>query len=241
MRLPMPRSWRRRKQVEPEPTNYLEQSNIVLHDLRAVYFFVPKVACSSIKKICADLLEIDVDLQDSVEPVHEVEYPFVLRDDLAEYSEYFKFAFVRNPWDRLVSCWSSKITDEPDRTDLEYIAGVHCCLAEFPQFYAGMSFEAFAAAVVATPDDQAEPHFRSQHLFVTAEDGADLCDFVGRFENLSADVAHVLQRLDVADRIELPLLNPSCRKGYADYYSPGLRDAVAWRYAEDIRRFDYSF
>jgi hypothetical protein len=239
----MPRSWRRRRRPEPEaePTNYFEQSNIVLHDLHAIYFFVPKVACSSLKKICAELLGIDVDLTDSVEPVHEVEYPFVRREELHEYSDYFKFAFVRNPWDRLVSCWSSKIAADPDRTDQEWLAGVHRCLADFPQFYAGMSFEAFAAAVVATPDDSAESHFRSQYLVVSAEDGTDLCDFVGRFENLNSDVAHVLQRLNVADRIRLSLLNPSRREAYADYYSPGLRDAVAWRYAEDIRRFDYSF
>ena len=39
----------------------------------------------------------------------DVEHASFIRYTPSLYHDYFKFAFVRNPWDRVVSCWAEKI------------------------------------------------------------------------------------------------------------------------------------
>ena len=60
-----------------------------------------------------------------------------------------------------------------------------------------MTFKEFAEAVCRIPDEESNPHFRSQHI-VICDDGPGkgiLADFVGRFENLEEDFGIVAKRL----------------------------------------------
>ena len=93
-----------------------------------------------------------------------------------EYRDYFRFAFVRNPWDRLVSCYSNKFSDMGK--------GLGGPRQRAEEFSPDMSFAEFVEAVHATPDEEANPHFRSQHAVVCDPQGRVMADFVGRFENL---------------------------------------------------------
>ena len=80
------------------------------------------------------------------------------------------FAFVRNPWDRLMSCYRDKIRGEVDGyTYCTIRPGVANCLAQFDAFVPGMSFADFVVAVASIRDEDADGHFRSQHTFVTVE------------------------------------------------------------------------
>ena len=106
-----------------------------------------------------------------------------------EYHRYFKFAFVRNPWDRLVSCYMSKLV----------IAGPGFNMRPYGDvtLRRDMTFKEFAEAVCRIRDEESDPHFRSQHI-VICDDGPGkgiLADFVGRFENLEEDFGIVAKRL----------------------------------------------
>lgn len=219
---------------------------VALHQHEAMYFAIPKVACSSLKSVCVDLLGVQMpadawkpelfytDKFDHLIDKHEI---LLRKDDIARYPEYWRFAFVRNPWDRLVSCYAEKIRSDGDAEN--FVGGVSKVLLPYGVFRAGMSFEEFVHAVVAIPDDDAEPHFHSQHGFLTDRRGTLLVDFIGRFETLDEDFEKVRDRLRVS--VELPHLLPSRRLPYREYYDSRLADLVAARYRKDIELFGYSF
>ena len=142
----------------------------------------------------------------------------------SQWSDYFKFAFVRNPWDRLVSwhcmCVQSK---NPNR------------FADYVQRCAP-TFEAFVTRAVTGPGEKTT---RNQLDYLTDAHGAMIVDFVGRYETLNEDFAQVRQRLQLS--AELPHANQSSHRDYREYYTAETREIVAQRFARDIRQFGYEF
>ncbi|MFB3041791.1 MAG: sulfotransferase family 2 domain-containing protein [Candidatus Poribacteria bacterium] len=217
--------------------------SIFLQPYSAVYIDIAKVASSSLKATFASVLGIDLDAAGG--NPHAVSFP---RPPPAEkggarlYPSLYTFAFVRNPWDRLVSCYRDKIGGAVKEFTEFSDSGVAYCLERFEAFFANMSFEEFVDAVVAIPDEQADEHFRSQNPYLTNSKGETAVDFVGRYENLEADFRYVAERIGLPSTIELPRLQAARHSvNYVDYYTKETREIVAHRFREDIERFAYCF
>ena len=229
-------------------------SKYIIHgERRFVYFVIQKVACTSIKTALLPLFDLRV--KKRFEETHEDGSRVVLVHKLFDrsrhqvdknellgggYGDHFKFAFVRNPWDRLVSCYSQKIATVPQNPKFKR---PNLNPPGENRFYSDMPFAEFVEAVHATPDEEANPHFQSQHAVVCDSQGRVMADFVGRFENLREDFAHVAERIG-ADGLELPhRLKSRVRKSrpYADFYDEKLRTLVYERYERDIETFGYSY
>jgi hypothetical protein len=140
---------------------------------------------------------------------------------------YFKFAFVRNPWDWVVSSY-------------EYL---RVMLDQQP---AVMAEEADIAFIVANVDFanyvRARPYFAAQPgilSYLTDASGALLVDFVGRVERAEEDIAFVAQKVGV--EVTLPRINVVPRPPYQEYYTPFTRDLVAREFAREIEMFGYEF
>ena len=226
---------------------------IALHDYRAIYMAVPKVANTSIKAAVSPLATADhewIDSEragDSDRSVYRRERNNLfalnirlLKHQVKAYDEYYVFAFVRNPWDRLVSCYKDKLASgsvleqgrlKQPRQDSRPLGR---------QFPAGMEFSEFVREVGRTPDTKANRHFRSQYTFLTDRNGALLPDFIGRYESLSEDFARIMERIG-APQAALPHIRRSDSTEYRDYYTTALVDIVAERYRTDTELFGYSF
>ncbi len=142
---------------------------------------------------------------------------------------YFKFAFVRNPWDRLVSAFSYLNAGGCNRFDADF-------RAQHLERYNG-NFLRFVDDLERLSTHQ---HFRPQSHWVCSDDGQLLVDFVGRFEFMEADFQHVADRLGLTAGV-LPRLNTSAHADYTTYYDATRRDRVAALYKDDIVRFGYDF
>ena len=233
-------------ETEREKAGRKFDSKYIVHEgRRFVYFVIQKVACTSVKTALLPLFELDPSRHWDTNPagerilrVHKLfdRSPYQIdRDELlgGDYQDYFRFAFVRNPWDRLVSCYLKNLVDAQKNLNA---SGQEA-------FYPGMPFAEFVEAVHATPDEDANPHFRSQHVVVCDPDGRVMADFAGRFENLRADFAHAAEEIG-APGLELPhrLKSPSREsRPYTDFYDERLKGLVAERYEKDIVTFGYSF
>jgi hypothetical protein len=131
--------------------------------------------------------------------------------------DYFKFAVVRDPWDRfLSSAW--------------FTQGKHPLFRARPGTCMGL--------LLRNPGLLNSLHFRPQHTFVETIDGSVGVDFVGRYEHLAEDFARVCDVVGTA-RQELPRLNASSRKRLPPDDARGLRAAVTHYYARDYELFRY--
>lgn len=228
---------------------------MALPDQRALYFAVPKVANSSIKAtLLTGITAFRETLPEGSEPTSE-EFRFhesALREELRReglllckhqvrgYKGGLRFAFVRNPWDRLVSCYTQKIESRGLTIEQARKRGTTRALVEAGLFEHEMSFGRFVRAVAQIPDEKANRHFRSQFSFLSNRRGELLVGRLGRFENLSADFAAIMDELGLPE-VRLPHKKPTNRRDYRDYYDSELRELVARRYRRDIETFAYEF
>jgi chondroitin 4-sulfotransferase 11 len=140
------------------------------------------------------------------------------------WSRYFKFAFVRNPWDRLVSWYHMCIqVPAPNR--------FACFVREHAP-----TFDEFVTKATTGPGERTT---RNQLDYLTDDRGEVIVDFIGRYEALHQDFARVQERLGLP--VALPHVNRSVHGDYRAYYSDETRDIVARRFAGDIRFFGYDF
>lgn len=149
------------------------------------------------------------------------------------WNAYFKFAFVRNPWDRLVSWWSMIDADR---------AGTH--LNRFQRFILekAATFEEFLEKCDEEIVDTDGPKwiYRNQLDYLTDSSGRQIVDFIGRFETLQQDF-DVISRRVLGESAPLPHANRSQHSHYCDYFTPALAEKVERRFERDIKTFGYVF
>jgi hypothetical protein len=135
-----------------------------------------------------------------------------------DFDSFFKFAFVRNPFDRFVS-YCAFVTREDGEFTRDPKRVMHEILA-------------------APPLDHIL--FHPQHSFVSDASGALLTDYVGRVEEMQKSYDEIAARIGIPSAA-LDKVNPSNRQDYRDYYDPPLIDGVAKLYARDLILFGYEF
>lgn len=223
------------------PYQYARHGNIVMHEYKAIYFYIPKVACSSIKLAVADLIGVpSPDPTNKFAYPHKRNYPFVKRDALEKYNDYFKFSFVRNPWDRVLSCYRNKIVGVREGKFGKQELPVFLKY-DSRRFSLDMSFEEFVEVLMEVPDSTADPHYRSQYTFIEDPQGKDIVDFLGHFENLDHDLEVVSNKLDIPPIILPHTMKSPRERAYRDYYNPKTKELIAERYEKDIQKFGYEF
>ena len=151
--------------------------------------------------------------------------------DPDKFERYFKFTFVRNPWDRAVSAYTYLCKGgSPASKEDQYWANFANRFDSFDDFVSNwMSEENILRNALFTP----------QVTFLKDTFGQVNMDFIGRFENLDADFNEVAEKLQIT--AQLPHLNQSRAEDYQTFYTPDSRDVIARLYAEDIAAFNYSF
>ena len=132
-------------------------------------------------------------------------------DQLDDWDEYFKFAFVRNPWDRLVS-WYSMVTTLP-REGNELRRYVHDNSSTFEEFIYNCTGE------VKIKEGVHYSFAYNQLDYVTDEHGNVLVDFIGRLENFDKDIQEVFRRIGF-ELETVPHKNRSGHQHYSTFYTP---------------------
>jgi hypothetical protein len=160
-----------------------------------------------------------------------------------EWKQYYSFAFVRNPWDRMVS-WYSMI--ESARKNIPFYK--KCFKKPFKSAlwnYAinnSHDFESFVENCTDVIFDLGcyKSFAFNQIDYLTDSKGNLAVDFVGKFENINNDFTKITKHLMIED-IVLPQKNQSSHKHYSAYYNEHTIDIIKNRFERDIRAFNYEF
>jgi hypothetical protein len=138
-------------------------------DTKSIFIHVPKCAGVSISEA----------LYGNLGGGHTTIYEYLYIFSPAEIEQFFKFTFVRNPWDRLLSAYTFLQKGGWGKSDAELFNKE---LAKF------VSFDDFVKNWV-NPENVLKHHhvFRPQHCYVVDSKNKVTVDFLGRFENIDND------------------------------------------------------
>src|SRR5436305_8510781 len=194
---------------------------------RFLFVHIPKTAGNSIQSVLRDYSEDQIvalrSEQDGIErfglrnPNYKIrkhstlaEYRAALGDE--QFRSLYKFACVRNPWDRMVSYYftPTQQVGELDRKEFRKVISKALSVADYLRLDKG--------------DDDPFANI----------------DCIMRFENLAGDFRTVCAALDISPTT-LPQYNRSNREHYSKYYDDELRELVRERLAAEIEHFGYAF
>lgn len=154
-----------------------------------------------------------------------------LAADAQAFLNAYSFAFVRNPWDRLVSAFhylkQEPISDDDKRWARQALGRFDT----FGEFMKAMERPVFRHRVVGWR------HFKPQWHYLTDWAGRSAVSYLGRFETLGDDVEAIGRAIGITP--ELRRENSTRRLPYQRYYTPESRERAARIYAEDIARYGY--
>lgn len=142
------------------------------------------------------------------------------------WNEYFKFTFVRNPWDRAYS----------DYIWIQKFSGVKGSFKNY--IHKTNEFEAIL-------NDTTNHHYLGDHL-LSQTDFFDIkgyyeMDFIGRFENFNEDISQVINKLRINSLFTNHENKGNRLSKYSDFYTGTMKKWVDKKFKNDIELLDYQF
>lgn len=163
----------------------------------------------------------------SVEVSH---LPLYVINELYNIDGYYKFCFVRNPWDRMVSEFKFGIKKSPEGYQL---FNDTTCFTKFLQSIK----ENLPRIKNNRPSHWLTNHYQTQYSYIK-HDKINM-DFIGKYENFESDLKKIGVKFNIDKKI--PHLNKTIHKNYKTFYNSITKKLVSEIYAEDIDNFHYKF
>jgi len=193
---------------------------------RSIFVHIPKAAGISIGK----------NLYAGIAGGHTAIRTYELVFSSTDFYDFFKFTFVRNPWDRLKSAYDFLRMGGMNDTDR---AWAERNLASYA------SFEDFVLHGLADREILKFTHFIPQHQFLQGTGSSGLpVDFIGLYENLAQDFETVQRRISGNTATPLSHENKTSKimaRHYTEAYTEEMRAIVSETYKADIALFGYTF
>lgn len=150
--------------------------------------------------------------------IHDTAYKIKEKLPNNIWNNFFKFGFVRNPWEWQVSLYHYML-QEKDHFQ-------HNLIKNMKTFQEYIEWRVFK-------------HKHLQKEFFYDENGNCLVDYIGKLENISEDFEKICNKIGIEEK--LPHINKSGHKYYKKYYNYYTIDLIAKHFKEDIELFDYKF
>ncbi len=201
----------------------------VNHQLGVIFIHIPKTAGNSI----TTALNEHSDPSEKQSPkigkhAKAWEVRFLLGEE--QWQNYFSFAFVRNPWDLMVSSyhwWLQKAID----------------MKQYRRHVRRIQRKGDFKKFIRSKYGRCMINERYGNLFDWISDystGEKIVDYVGRVETLQQDWEKICKHAGMEPGV-IGRLNATRRSDYRDYYDNETRGLVAKRFYKIIDMFGYEF
>lgn len=191
---------------------------------RAIFIHIPKTAGTSVLAALGAPTVFDTHAPSRA---YARAYP-----DL--YASAYRFAFVRNPWDRFASAFHfmKQGTDWPMQQEW---ARRHIGDQSFAAFTHRLRNPLFRASILA------ERFFWPQTFWLQGERNAKGVDQIFRFEEIDDATRALCRRFGIAAPAETPHLRKVDKPDFRKLYDTEMIDIIANMYRRDIDTLNYSF
>jgi hypothetical protein len=187
---------------------------------KAIFIHIPK---------CAGI-SINTSLFGNLAGGHKRLDDYILIFGVEDFTNYFKFTFVRNPWDRVVSAYFFLKKGGLNEHDRKFFENQ---LSQYD------GFSEFVRGWLTKENIYKYHHFKPQLFFLTDKYNKVSVDYIGYFENIEADFAYIAEKIGVENQLKKE--NSVKRKDYRLFYEEDTKKIVADVYEDDIQAFNYSF
>jgi len=247
---------------------------MIIHPYKAIFVHIPKTGGTSVSKVmrkCAGDNRLPKEQRDAKQAWKSLKHSTIQNYEKKcphpqLFKEYFKFAFVRNPWDLTFSLynylwrggaawpkrwrekpwrwknlssnhWSRRREPRPHERDHR----ISCVTPKFLEW----SFEEWIKSelfLISSPAAQwCKKCNQNQIDWLLDKNDKVNVDFVGKFENFQKDFNHVCDEIGMPQQ-QIPHVNRGPkREHYSKYYNNETQQIVAEKYAKDIEYFEYEF
>uniref|UniRef100_A0A8D0DT98 Carbohydrate sulfotransferase n=1 Tax=Salvator merianae TaxID=96440 RepID=A0A8D0DT98_SALMN len=216
---------------------------------RFLYCYVPKVACSNWKRILKVLDGVLENVNVKLKMDHKRDLVFLsdMKPEEIRYrlNHYFKFIFVRDPMERLLSAYRNKF-GEIKEYQLKYGVEIVKRYRKNPGKSSGddITFSEFLRYLLDEDVERMNEHWMP--IYNLCQPCAVRYDFIGSYERLNEDANYVLERVQAPSFVRFPerqsWYNPVTRETLHYYLcnSPkGLTKELLPKYILDFSLFAY--
>lgn len=143
------------------------------------------------------------------------------------YSKFFSFAFVRNPFDLVVSLY--EYTRQKEQA---IFVKNNWTLSQFQKNILNNSFNDWVLNF-----DTGRP----QHAYIFSDSGEMLVTHIGKTETFQKDFSFLAKALGIDAELSQQKHNSTARGNYRQYYSSESVAIIEKNYEKDLNLFGYSF
>jgi hypothetical protein len=245
-----PLSYRRYNQLRSAVHNPDYHIN-VLPARKVIYFDIPKAACTTIKVLLSEALHgpfgheplcVHNRKMSRIPRIREVSIRRFFR--MVDDPETLIFTFVRNPYERIVSCYRDKVEKYP----IGACIGSEGFTKEVQEFFGQqlskldadkpLPFTWFVEMICETARSGKNGHWLAMDRLLPTHDVR--CGFTGRVEQFDSDLEIVCGQIGVAPPIGRKLNVSGPPYKISDWITSSMKDRIRLAYREDFERFRYS-